>query len=46
MLMDQFAFSGKGSLSRYTLDINNSTRQTGCLTVQGTQAPESAFFVG
>ncbi len=25
MLMDQSAFTGKGSLSRYTLDINNST---------------------
>ena len=43
MLMDQSAFTGKGSLSRYTLDINNSTVRPDVLRFRGTEALSQPF---
>ncbi|VVT45356.1 VgrG protein [Kosakonia radicincitans] len=43
MLMDQSAFTGKGSLSRYTLDINHSAVRPDVLRFRGTEALSQPF---
>ncbi|UDJ85224.1 type VI secretion system Vgr family protein [Kosakonia oryzae] len=41
--MDQSAFTGKGSLSRYTLDINDSAVRPDVLRFRGTEALSQPF---